>query len=84
MPVVARVGGRAKIFGVGAFHLRLRLGPVTYPLPVPPDHSKGCLAAAKGEQEEALPQHIAHVQIKQHHKQGGCSKCALSAVTESH
>lgn len=37
-----------------------------------------------GEQLEALPQHIAHVQIKQQHKQGGGSKCALSAGTESH
>lgn len=58
--------------------------PHRLPLPVPPNHSKGCLAAAKGEQLEALPQHIAHVQIKQQHKQGGGSKCALSAGTESH
>lgn len=37
------------------------------------------MTAAKGEQLAALPQHIAHVQIKQQHKQGGGSKCDLSS-----
>lgn len=59
-------------------------GPALSPPPVPPSHSKGCLAAAKGEQLESSPQHIAHVQIKKQHKQGGGSKCALSSGTESH
>lgn len=52
--------------------------------PFLPTTAKAARLLPRGSSWEALPQHIAHVQIKQQHKQGGGSKCALSAGTQSH